>query len=249
MNKTDPKILSKIKKCLALAGSDNPNEAAVALRQAQAMIEKHGLDLADVTLGDIGQSESPCQTMSRDKPTQWEGVLASEVARAFGCKVMVWQYTRSRGHKPLNEGAFVFVGLRQQTEIAAFTATVLIRKCRAARQKWIASLTNAARSKGHDLPKGKKTVSGDAFAIGWVHRIAQSVRAFAHPPEVAAAIEAYIARAGAEDEAKVSRALGQKLGIAELLAARAGIDSAAGERLYRPMTGSAPQEAISAPIR
>ena len=39
----DP-IIGKIKKCLSLSQSDNPHEAASALRQAQALMRKHGLD-------------------------------------------------------------------------------------------------------------------------------------------------------------------------------------------------------------
>ena len=36
MDPTTQKALDKIKKCLALAQSDNPNEAATALRQARS---------------------------------------------------------------------------------------------------------------------------------------------------------------------------------------------------------------------
>ncbi|PIA66345.1 hypothetical protein CDR19_15110, partial [Ectopseudomonas toyotomiensis] len=35
------KALDKVKKCLALANSSNPNEAAAAMRQARAMMEKY----------------------------------------------------------------------------------------------------------------------------------------------------------------------------------------------------------------
>lgn len=38
MSNIDPKILSKIKKCLALSSSPNPNEAAIDMRQAHALI-------------------------------------------------------------------------------------------------------------------------------------------------------------------------------------------------------------------
>jgi hypothetical protein len=38
MSVIDPKILNKIKKCLALGASANPNEAAVAMRQAHALM-------------------------------------------------------------------------------------------------------------------------------------------------------------------------------------------------------------------
>ena len=44
------KIIDKIKKCLALAKSDNPHEAATALRQAQKLMEQHNLTEQDISL-------------------------------------------------------------------------------------------------------------------------------------------------------------------------------------------------------
>ena len=146
--KIDPKILAKIKKCLALAGSDNPNEAATALRQAHALMEKHGLGVHDVAMSDIGQAESPSQTMSRDAPADWEARLANQVAKAFGCKTLIKKRQMPSKGTPLNEGAFVFIGLKHQAEIAAYTASILIRKCRTGRQRWIARLSEQAKEQG-----------------------------------------------------------------------------------------------------
>ena len=42
MTDEQKKYLEKIKKLLNLAKSPNPNEAAVALSRAQAMMRKHG---------------------------------------------------------------------------------------------------------------------------------------------------------------------------------------------------------------
>jgi len=43
-------IIEKIEKCLRLANSDNPNEAAAALQAAVRLAEKHGLDLAEIEM-------------------------------------------------------------------------------------------------------------------------------------------------------------------------------------------------------
>lgn len=42
------RALEKIKKCLALAESTNPNEAESALRQARKLMEKYQLEMSDV---------------------------------------------------------------------------------------------------------------------------------------------------------------------------------------------------------
>jgi len=51
----DEKILGKIKKCLALATSSEPHEAAAAMRQAQKLMELHGIGQIDVKRSDIGE--------------------------------------------------------------------------------------------------------------------------------------------------------------------------------------------------
>jgi hypothetical protein len=81
MQELDPKILGKIKKCLALSASDNPNEAATAMRQAHALMEKHGVTAEGIVMGDIGEAKIKSRTMARNKPEQWEAHLASTVGR------------------------------------------------------------------------------------------------------------------------------------------------------------------------
>ena len=49
----DKRILDKIKKLMALAGSNNPHEAANALRKAQLLMQQYQLSEADVELSDI----------------------------------------------------------------------------------------------------------------------------------------------------------------------------------------------------
>lgn len=45
--------IDKIKKCLALSKSDNPHEAAAALRQAQKLMALYKVDALDVSLADV----------------------------------------------------------------------------------------------------------------------------------------------------------------------------------------------------
>ena len=52
------RAIRKIKHCLALAQSANENEAATALRQAQALMREYRLTEMDVKLSDVGEVES-----------------------------------------------------------------------------------------------------------------------------------------------------------------------------------------------
>lgn len=233
----DPKILNKIKKCLALAGSSNANEAATALRQAHALMAKYGIAAEDVAMAEIGESATPSRTIAREKPAQWEGWLVSIVAQAFSCEVMIQK--RYSPHPKLKfEGQFVFVGLAHHAEVAAYTANVLVRKCKSARQKWIsANLSGVAQSR----PGGKRlmTQMGDRFAEGWVDAIAQQVRDFANPtPEIADAIARHVlnqTKGRSPAEVRATKTTGS--GRLDALAWHSGIAAAAEEKLYRPMTG------------
>jgi hypothetical protein len=240
----DPKILSKIQKCLALASSDNPNEAATALRQAHALMAKYGVTSEAITMADIGESKISSRTMARNKPSAWETHLAATVGKAFGCKLMVSRFVPKEGVKlpkgsrgVFNEGGFIFVGLKSQVEIAAYTAQVLVRKCQRARSQWIHDKLSGISSR----PGGKKLVTamGDEFALGWVAQIQRLVHDFAHPPEIDSAIDQYIesaATTGAPDAQTRHTRTENERAIA--LARLAGMAAAKGESLHRPVNGA-----------
>lgn len=162
----DPKILGKIKKCLALSSSDNPNEAATAMRQAHALMVAHGVSAEQITMADIGEAQAKCHTMARNKPAQWEGALAAMVGKAFGCQMMLQRFAIiDNPKKALNEGSYIFVGITAQAQVAAYTFNVLSRKCKKARSVWIAeTLKGLSNMRGG---KRRATALGDEFAMGW----------------------------------------------------------------------------------
>jgi hypothetical protein len=230
----DPKILVKIKKCLALAASPNPNEAATALRQAHALMDKHGVSAHEITMADIGEARVGSKTMSRDKPANWEANLAALVGKAFGCQMMVYRNTLAQRAGHLNDGGYIFVGLKQQAEIASYTASVLIRKCKSSRQKWLTE-NCGGYGKGVQGQKARLTRVGDMYAEGWVASISWLVSDFANPPEVEAAIEQHIEANTSGNEAPVRAVDEKSIGRLEAIAASAGMRDAKSESLYRPM--------------
>jgi len=56
MMKNNKKIIDKICKCLRLSESGNPNEAALALRQATSMMKKHGISDTQVLSAEVTES-------------------------------------------------------------------------------------------------------------------------------------------------------------------------------------------------
>lgn len=243
MSTIDPKILNKIKKCLALSGSPNPHEAAVAMRQAHALMRQHGVEAHHVSMSEIGEATTQSRTMSRDKMANWEARLASIVGSAFGCKMLVSRVMYPKEFRThANDGHFIFIGQKAQAEVAAYTVSVLSRKCKTARQKWIAENLAGLSARGG---KAQVTRMGDAFAEGWVNSIGKLVADFANPPEIDAAIERHIAEKDVgKGETSTRRIKSDKIGRGEMLAAQMGAQAAKGESIYRPMNGAQPQAAL-----
>lgn len=244
MSAIDPKILSKIKKCLALGASPNPHEAAVAMSQAQALMRKHGVDSAQVAMAEVGEAETASRTMSRDKPAHWELRLAAAVGKAFGCQMLLSRLLHPKcARRHVNEGSFVFIGQKAQAEVAAYTLEVLARKCKVARQKWIAEkLAGLSELRGG---RTKATRLGDAFAEGWVNSIGQLVTDFANSHEVETAIKQRMEEKKTSENCAPSRDIKEdSIGLDERIAARFGQLAARCESLYRPMGTEAPRVAI-----
>lgn len=86
-NTVEKKILEKLQKLLALAGSDNEHEAQLAMSKAEALMREHKLSVADVALNGSGayvQSQKVSGLTATY--TKWEGSLGWAIARAFNGK-------------------------------------------------------------------------------------------------------------------------------------------------------------------
>lgn len=155
------KVLEKIKKCLRLAKSSNPHEAAAAMRQAQKLMEKYNLTERDVDLTDVEMSEHSAGTAQT--PARWHQYLVNIICFAFGVKA-VYIVTMT--------GCKVqFVGLDNQAEIAGYAYDVLFRQLRRDRNDHIATLKRCKRA--------TKTRRGDLFAEAWVMAVGKLVNKFA----------------------------------------------------------------------
>lgn len=172
--------LSKIKKCLELAKSANETEAATALRQAQALMRKHGLDEQGVELASVAEHDVRAKFLPM---LTWEAELISMVADAFGCDVIStwntvgWLSTSRRRYWRL-------IGINAAPEVAAYTFDVLAGQCVRARLAHI-------RKQSKNCKPATKTARGDAFALGWARGVEALIERFANGERNQALIDAY----------------------------------------------------------
>lgn len=155
----DKRILDKIKKLMALAGSNNPHEAANALRKAQLLMQQYQLSEADVELSDIAEHSAALANTSKTQP-KWSMDLMGMIQQAFGVTGYFNTYRERR---------CFFVGFQDRAEIAAYCYTVLARQLKSARRDFLDSLNKRLKPK-------TKTARADLFCEGWVQGVYQQVR-------------------------------------------------------------------------
>ena len=218
-NQPDEKILNKIKKCLALATSSEPHEAAAAMRQAQKLMEIYGIDQKAIKLADIGESEVKSK-VSVSKVNPWELRLMNIVADSFGCKLM-WRASSSYYADVF--GTYIFIGMKSQVELAQYTAEVMQRKLLKARAAFTKTLSPF-------MSRQTKTMQIDGFCLGWCNEIRKTVHKFALTEEIEKLIEEKINPNGAET--KQAKVKDKRIGAAGY---SAGFEAAKGESIHRPM--------------
>lgn len=233
MNEERKKIFDKIKKCLALSASSNEHEAEAALRQARALMEKHGIDDHDMLAYEA--SEQHAKSGAKSNPVRWEGVLASMVSAAFGCRIIF-----KTGGFWNDTGRWHFIGCGAAPEIAVYAFQVLHRQCKRARTEHIN--TRLKRCK-----QTTKTRRADLFCEGWIQAVAGKIAALAGNERQTAAIEAYIAKhyPSLRDLAGRDRNDGRSISDREWDDVAAGMRSGKNAELNRGMNGAAAPIALN----
>ena len=169
------KIIDKICKCLRLSESGNPNEAAMALRQAHSLMRKYRI--SEDLVREAIMAESVVDLGQAYTPPFWVLALANLVADTFDCRVFV---ARHYGRRP----EYRFLGLDFSPELSTYTFEVLLRQLTDARNAFITSMTDEEQTESQRR--------GDVFAQAWLFRVAQTVRDFARNEEVLANVDAHI---------------------------------------------------------
>lgn len=172
MNKSD--ILRKIEKCLALAKSSEPAEAAAAMRQAQALMREHDLSELEVAAASVRETVVQASAL---KPSSHEARLANLVADAFGCELILM----GGGGRAL----WALIGCSPGVEVAHYTLQVLMRLMAHARRDHIKARLKRCGPKS-------KTARADAFCLGWVQAVSTQVSRMEPTTEQQAAIEAHM---------------------------------------------------------
>lgn len=221
---TDPKILDRIRKCLALSKSSNEHEAAAALRQARKLMEANALSEGDILALEV--AEERARSGAKSKPALWEAALVQEIAMAFGCRIL------HAGGRHVRHGEWIFIGVAPAPEIARYAFDVLIRQVKRAREDYLERSCLF-------LARAAKTRRGDIYCQGWVVAVAEKVGEFAANSRHEAAINAYMDKRY-ENRAKKQvrdRSKGLPFGLADQHAYQRGMDAGKEAQIHHGMHG------------
>lgn len=233
MEKDD--VMRKIKSCLALAKSDNPHEAAAALRQAQKLMSMYKVDALDVSLADVSEETVKAQNITI---IVWESALANMVADAFGCQSYSQRGRKFNGNMRVSRfHNIVFVGVASAPLVAQYAFDVLSRQCGKARRAHIAAQPKNC------LPS-TKTARGDKFAYGWVHGVEKLVERFVGDKADDELIGQYLAKTHPEmtQFAPKDRATGRNTSASDFYAGKSAAKDA---KLDRGVGGMQRQERLT----
>lgn len=168
-------VLRRIKRCMDLSSSSNENEAALALKQMQALMKKHGITSQQVLASDV--TEHATKTSVLKHPPKWTTDLHITVGQAMDCESII-----RRGWSEKAE--LVYLGVGTSTEVAGYAFEVLYRKLKQARQKFIKEYLRRYKS-------SNKAKMADAYCEGWVINIYSKVKNLNPNIDVAEKIKAY----------------------------------------------------------
>jgi len=182
---TREQALRKIQACLRLAGSSNATEAATALRQARALMDRYGLTEQDAEASEIGDIEAATGFRGGDLP-QSLIALAALVADGYRCRVighrqhgpaLCGEQLRWRGRTTLR-----FFGAGADPQIAAYAFTVLRRQLQQDKAKHVTRVRKQIN----------RQQRAEAFAMGWVAAISRLFPRAELPEGRAPAIDAAV---------------------------------------------------------
>ena len=214
------KIIDKIKKCLALSKSSNANEAATALRQAQKMMDAHGLSDLDIELGSYSDDAVDVPIQKNKKTPLVLQMLLHVIKKAFNVRCVIEDRI---GISDVSYRIRYF-GPTHRVTMAAYAHEVVYRAMENAWKEFLKEYPHVRGQRG----------ARSSFQVGWLEEVAVKVEAIGFPEEELAATQALMDRHYGRElqKSKVS-----KMGLYGQIRGE-GRSAAKDFSLHRPMDAS-----------
>lgn len=204
-DKAQASILRKIARCLALSESSNEHEAAAAMRQAQALMQKHRLTEKDVAMAEVKIQQGH---LLKVRLKRWEWTLAIIVAEAMNCRSVIDVVRHPRTHAWCEVS--LFIGVAPAQEVAAYAYQALHTKAAQARRDYVSWLRKSRGRKSGLTPETR----GDHFLLGWIGQVSAKLREIA--PEVETSDSKALVATETREQALIREYMDQNMHITQV---------------------------------
>lgn len=160
------RALEKIKKCFALADSNNnANEAARALKQAHALMDRFAIESLDIQDSEIKYQRR--EHGFHAVPT-WHKMLCYTIAQCFGC---------THVYSKIND---TFIGPDEKPQIAEYTLDTLSRVLDKSTNEYVAKVkAEFKKTYGRNIRPSNTLKTKNAYREAWVAGVHSVVAEFA----------------------------------------------------------------------
>ena len=162
-----------------MAASNEPNQAAIALRQAKKLMEQFEIEYPELMA--MGVNEEWAKSRASSKPPVYEILLANTVGKMYGCDII---FTNRYSRNAVLHGGYTYVGNGTSAQVAAYAFAVLNRQLLRARADYTGTFLKRYRK--------NKVAAADEFCGGWVYAIARLCPTAELTHEQAEARQAYM---------------------------------------------------------
>lgn len=157
------RILTKIQKCLNLSKSSNPNEAAQALKQAQALMRKHNIDAGVVNdCSEIAASEKLQATKTKNMP-EWVAILLSSIQQTFCVTAIISRQAGGHWERIQYSTQVQFYGDKSDVAIAEYAFNFLLRLLKRHRTNYYNKLSGLHKPSKLTVMADLRPYKGDAY--------------------------------------------------------------------------------------
>lgn len=163
--------LEKIKKCLNLSKSSNPNESAIALKQMRKIMQEYNIGMGEVQESIIRQANS----YIGGRLVLWKQKLAKIVAEAFDC-CFCWGG---------DDKSIKFFGIESNAEIALYAYETLVSQLDRDRKKYM-------KENHKDQSRANRNKISNTYCFGWLKKIQSAVENIVPKKEEKELIEKYM---------------------------------------------------------
>ena len=213
------RAMDKIQKCLRLSQSSEPHEAAAALRQAQALMQKFSIDENELHGIEVKSVLVLTPEPPKTRFPMYLGAIASLICRAFDAQAMYEVGVRNGNYR---QGVRYFVA-GGRAPLVEYAHEVIWRQLT---QAW----NEYRKNRIHDSQVGERS----SFWLGWIAAVESKVMAFGATDKE----KEVVAQAMTEFAGGSLRPAKQQNIAMDSRATRAGFDAAGDFSIHRPMGGS-----------